>query len=269
MATSGKPVLYADFQFGGSGGFLVYTAAFLRGHAPNVGFVASSDINDLVRGRAMLPGRQTGRLGRRFRRGHRPSPRKATPQARQSGWQDRTISSACRPTNACSGSRNPRSSPCATRRAGAEAAIAGITVERIPFAALNEAWAAADKDESRAVADRWQKERPEGRGREPRDAGGLGGDVSRHEEAAEEARCQRHHRQLPRRVLRQPHPRLSVPRLPPIEQRGPGRRLRVRRALGGHHADRHHPHPRAAGLYLRSGDRHRQAPDHLRPLRRA
>src|SRR5689334_17958083 len=47
LATSGKPVLYADFQFGGSGGFLVYTATFLRNNAPNVGFVASSRIQDL------------------------------------------------------------------------------------------------------------------------------------------------------------------------------------------------------------------------------
>ena len=30
IAASGKPVLYADFQYGGSGGFLVYTAGFLR-----------------------------------------------------------------------------------------------------------------------------------------------------------------------------------------------------------------------------------------------
>ena len=30
VAASGKPVLYADFQYGGSGGFLVYTAGFLR-----------------------------------------------------------------------------------------------------------------------------------------------------------------------------------------------------------------------------------------------
>ena len=30
IATTGKPVLYADFQFGGSGGFLVYTAAFAK-----------------------------------------------------------------------------------------------------------------------------------------------------------------------------------------------------------------------------------------------
>ena len=48
IAATGKPVLYADFQYGGSGGFLVYTAAFLRAATPNVGFVASSRIEDLT-----------------------------------------------------------------------------------------------------------------------------------------------------------------------------------------------------------------------------
>ena len=33
VAATGKPVLYADFQYGGSGGFLVYTAGFLRSNA--------------------------------------------------------------------------------------------------------------------------------------------------------------------------------------------------------------------------------------------
>jgi len=48
IAGTGKPVLYADFQFAGSGGFLVYTAGFLRAKTPNVGFVASSRIEDLA-----------------------------------------------------------------------------------------------------------------------------------------------------------------------------------------------------------------------------
>ena len=46
IANTGKPVLYADFQFGGSGGFLVYSATFLRTSTPNVRFVASSNIED-------------------------------------------------------------------------------------------------------------------------------------------------------------------------------------------------------------------------------
>jgi len=40
IAKSGKPVLYADFKYGGSGGFLVYTAAFLRKNIAPVDFPA-------------------------------------------------------------------------------------------------------------------------------------------------------------------------------------------------------------------------------------
>lgn len=45
---TGKPVLYVDFQYGGSGGFLVYTAALTRAGSPNLGFVASSNPDDLA-----------------------------------------------------------------------------------------------------------------------------------------------------------------------------------------------------------------------------
>ena len=48
IAKAGKPTLYVDFQYGGSGGFLVYMAGFLRSQAANVGFVASSRFEDLV-----------------------------------------------------------------------------------------------------------------------------------------------------------------------------------------------------------------------------
>ncbi len=48
MVTSGKPVLYADFLYAGSGGFLVYTAGFLRQETPNFGFIASSQFSDVV-----------------------------------------------------------------------------------------------------------------------------------------------------------------------------------------------------------------------------
>ena len=45
---TGKPTLYVDFQYGGSGGFLVYTASYLRAKTPNVGFVASSRMEDVI-----------------------------------------------------------------------------------------------------------------------------------------------------------------------------------------------------------------------------
>ncbi|MEA1952462.1 MAG: hypothetical protein U9N87_13870, partial [Planctomycetota bacterium] len=45
---TGKPVLYADFLYAGSGGFLVYTAGFLRRDAKNFGFIGSSQFADVV-----------------------------------------------------------------------------------------------------------------------------------------------------------------------------------------------------------------------------
>ena len=84
IATSGKPMLYADFQYGGSGGFLVYTAGFLRSKAPNVGFVASSRIEDLVEAVKCFDVVKKGGSPAEFCRGHdarcarRGRPRPAT-----------------------------------------------------------------------------------------------------------------------------------------------------------------------------------------------
>jgi len=45
---TGKPVLYADFHYAGSGGFLVYTAQQLRAKAPNFAHIASGNLAHLV-----------------------------------------------------------------------------------------------------------------------------------------------------------------------------------------------------------------------------
>ena len=48
LCESGKPVLYADFPYGGSGGFLVYTARLLRSKAENLAFICSDNFAHLV-----------------------------------------------------------------------------------------------------------------------------------------------------------------------------------------------------------------------------
>jgi hypothetical protein len=48
LVNTGKPVLYADFHYGGSGGFLVYTAGQLRAKAPNFAQMASGNLAHLV-----------------------------------------------------------------------------------------------------------------------------------------------------------------------------------------------------------------------------
>ncbi len=48
IAESGRPVLYVDFKYAGSGGFLKYNSHFLKEKQPNVGFVSSSRIEDII-----------------------------------------------------------------------------------------------------------------------------------------------------------------------------------------------------------------------------
>lgn len=167
MATTGKPVLYADFQFGGSGGFLVYTAAFLRNHAKNVGFIASSDIKDLIAAVQCFRIVKKGGSVEDFVAAISQTRRGGTPQP--GGLTIKRDDLKCLSADECLGRlKKSRILVLRDQTAGVEAEIAGITVERIPFAALNEAWAGADKDASRAVADQWQKdaEKVEGVSRE-------------------------------------------------------------------------------------------------------
>jgi hypothetical protein len=156
LATSGKPVLYADFQFGGSGGFLVYNAAFLRAKAPNVGFVASSNRRDLAEAVKCFAVVKRGGSMADFVAATRQVRSKYT--RRPGNATGRKDDLKCLPADAClQRMKAARVLAVRDQTTGAEPSIAGIAVERISFAELNDAWATADKDQSRAVADRWRK----------------------------------------------------------------------------------------------------------------
>ena len=156
VAASGKPVLYADFQFAGSGGFLVYTSAFLRSKAPNVGFVASSNIDDLIESVKCFTIVKDG--------GTVPDFVAATIRARTM----RTAKAStlvcnrddvqCLPAGECL-RRLKESTILAVRgqESGPAGEIMGMKVVNIPYAEVNEAWKNADKDQSREVADGWEK----------------------------------------------------------------------------------------------------------------
>ncbi len=156
MAATGKPVLYADFQFGGSGGFLVYTAGFLRSHTPNVGFVASSRIEDLAEAVKCFQAVKKGGSASDFAA--------ATAQVRMKRTRA-TGDLPCRkddlktlPTDECV-RRLKEAKILAVRgqESGPSSEVMGISVIQVRFAEVNDAWKAADKDEARAVADHWQK----------------------------------------------------------------------------------------------------------------
>lgn len=159
IAASGKPTLYADFQYGGSGGFLVYTAEFLRKKTANVGFVASSRPEDLVAacrvfGEVKKSGAANdfGSLVAAVRKRSTPAPGELSVAA-----DDLACLSAA---DCLKKMKESKILAVGGGWPGIAPAIKegmGIEVVDVPFAKVNEAWAAADKDESRAVADRWAK----------------------------------------------------------------------------------------------------------------
>ncbi len=156
IAASGKPVLYADFQFGGSGGFLVYTAGFLRKPSPNVGFVASSRIKDVAAAVKCLATVKNGGSLQDFVAATALARADATPRAGRLACKSDPLK--CLPADECL-RRFKEAKILAVRgqESGPAGEIMGIKIQHVPFGEVNDAWKAADKDESRAMADRWEK----------------------------------------------------------------------------------------------------------------
>jgi hypothetical protein len=154
MVTSGKPVLYVDFQFAGSGGFLVYTAGFLREGRSNLGFVASSAPEDLFKAvqcfaeaKAAGPAFDFAAATAKVRRSQTPGPGDLAclPDDLKTLPVDETV----RRMKAAKivAVLGPEPSP--------ETTMMGIPVIYVPFSELNDSWAAANKEEAGAIADRW------------------------------------------------------------------------------------------------------------------
>jgi hypothetical protein len=156
LAASGKPTLYADFQFGGSGGFLTYNATFLREEAGNVGFVASSDLDDLVAAVRCFETIQRGGSVADFVAATRRVRTRGTPSAHRGQAKEDTL--ACLDPNDCVRKlKNSKILAVRGQESGPAGEILGIQIEHVPFAVLNEAWQKADRDEARSVADTWRK----------------------------------------------------------------------------------------------------------------
>ena len=154
FAAAGRTVLYVDFQFGGGGGFLVYSAGFLRAGTPNLGFLGSSRFDDLAAAvacftaaKAAGPGYDFNAAVGRIRRDRTLKP---------AGLSGRTDALAT--LSAQEAVRQMKASRILAVKGpdpGPETTVMGIPVDYIPFSELNDAWSKADKDEARAVADRW------------------------------------------------------------------------------------------------------------------
>ncbi len=156
IASGGKPVLYADFQYGGSGGFLVYTAGFLRSQAPNVGFVASSRIEDVAEAVKCFELVKNGRSPSDFVAATAKVRAERTPQPGDLTCRSDAVKTLT-PEECLRRMRESKILAVRGQEAGPAESIMGIPVVQVPFAEVNEAWKAADPAEARAVADLWTK----------------------------------------------------------------------------------------------------------------
>ncbi len=156
VAKTGKPVLYVDFQFGGSGGFLVYNSSFLRNQATNVGYVASSRIEDLLGAVSCFRLVRDGAAGSDFALAVTKFRVNSTKASGNFAIEANNITSL---TPEETKKRLSKSKILAVRDQKAEKSdpVMGIPLEYIPFSEVNAAWSGANKDEAAGIVERWKK----------------------------------------------------------------------------------------------------------------
>ena len=135
---------------------MVYTAGFLRSGAPNVGFVASSRIEDLA---------EAVKCFEVVKKGGSVSDFVAATARVRVSRTPKPGDLACKEDQV----KTLSAKECLERMAdgkilavrdqesGPAGPIMGIPVVRVSFGEVNDAWKAADKDEARAIVDRWER----------------------------------------------------------------------------------------------------------------
>lgn len=156
IAKSGKPVLYVDFKYGGSGGFLTYNSLFLNEKQPNVGFVSSSRIEDLTDAVKRFEIIAKGGTNEDFVESTALSRIKSTPAPGNTEFKTDVLNTLSADETL---RRMKESKILAVRDQISRCAdpVMGIPLEYVSFAELNYAWETADQHEAKAIAERWQK----------------------------------------------------------------------------------------------------------------
>ena len=156
IVKTGKPVLYVDFQFGGSGGFLVYNASFLTNKVSNVGFTASSCIDDLFAAVSCFDIIRKGGSTAEFVSAVSKSRISLTPVPGKYELIPNKLDIVS-PEESIKLLGNSKILAVRDQNAGNADPVIGIPVEYIPFSEVNAAWSSADKNISREIAEKWQK----------------------------------------------------------------------------------------------------------------
>jgi ferredoxin len=156
IVKSGKPVLYVDFKYGGSGGFLVYTADFLSKDQPNLGFVSSSRMGDVVAAVKCFEIVGKGGSVEEFVAATRNARLERTPSSGNLSFRSDHLETL--PADETL-RRMKKSKILAVRSqdSGPADPVMGIPMEYVAFAEVNEAWKNADKAEANGIAKKWQE----------------------------------------------------------------------------------------------------------------
>ena len=156
---SGKPVLFVDFLYAGSGGFLVYTAGMLRAQKPNFAFMTSGRIEDVVAAANCFPlAKGSGGL-KAFVDGVAKI-RLAIAGAVQVDM--RCTDDKCDVLSTSDLLKELKTKKMLEYERGWHDIVPqtketlGIEIIRRPFAELNETWEKADKDQAQEVVKRWK-----------------------------------------------------------------------------------------------------------------
>ncbi|MCX7871895.1 MAG: hypothetical protein N2487_01265 [Verrucomicrobiae bacterium] len=156
VAKTGKPVLYVDFKYGGSGGFLTYTATFIRENAKNVGFLSSSRSSDLIEAVKCFERIESQSDVIKFADYIAEIRRQNTPKASRLSFKTDALDTISL-DDWVKQIKESRILAVRGQQSGPAGEMMGMKVIHVPFAEINEAWKNADKEKSRAVAMQWRK----------------------------------------------------------------------------------------------------------------
>jgi hypothetical protein len=156
IAGTGKPVLYADFQFAGSGGFLVYNSLMLAEKSRNVGFVASSRMEDLFAAVSCFNIVKNGGSAAEFVTATVKARLESVPAPGKLTWLPNNLNTLSA-DDCIRRLKNSRILAVNDQNARMADPVMGIPVAYIAFSEINDAWNSADKDEARNIVERWQK----------------------------------------------------------------------------------------------------------------
>jgi hypothetical protein len=154
VAKTNKPVLYVDYKYAGSGGFLVYASRFTEEKQPNIGFVSSPETEDLIEAVKCFRIPAKGGNVQDFVSGVTQARLKHTPKPGNLNCNPDVLKAM--PANECRKYlEESKILAIKSQESFIAEPVMGIPLEYLSFAEINRAWELADRDEADAVAKKW------------------------------------------------------------------------------------------------------------------